>query len=141
LLKPFTVEDLTAAMIAGRNPAKSPGNAVHLKSIPLDEAIYKKLAASMRKERLQQLYALCLGDVTERIARMRQTASNKDDAAFRKEAHALRGGAGMVGAIELQTMAASLEENGLHANHVASLDGLTVACGRLRRILSARKVV
>lgn len=140
LLKPFTAEELTDVMAATSNP-QPPVNAIHHDLAPLDEAIYDKLAASMRKERLQQLYALCLGDVADRIVRLRQTASNQEDAAFRKEAHAIRGGAGMVGAVELQAMAASLEESGIHANHVASLDGLTVACGRLRRILNARKIV
>ena len=95
----------------------------------------------MRRERLQQLYTLCLGDIKERIARMRQTASNKEDAAFRREAHAIKGGAGMVGAVELQTLAGKLEEDGIHANHVASLDELMVSCECLRLILLARKIM
>jgi len=141
LLKPFTVEELTAAIAAHGTPARAPANAVHQNPTLLNETIYEKLAASMRRERLQQLYTLCLGDIKERIARMRQTASNKEDAAFRREAHAIKGGAGMVGAVELQTLAGKLEEDGIHANHVASLDELMVSCECLRLILLARKIM
>lgn len=141
LLKPFTIEDLTAAIAAHGTPASASADAVHQNLTLLNETVYEKLAASMRRDRLQQLYALCLGDIEERIARMRQTASNKDDAAFRREAHAIKGGAGMVGAVELQTLAGKLEEDGIDANHVASLDELISSCERLRLILLARMIV
>ncbi len=139
LLKPFTMEELAAAITAAGSHSEAAENAIHQNLTPLNEAIYEKLGASMRAERLQQLYSLCLTDTEERITHMRQLASNHDDAFFRKEAHAIKGSAGMVGAIELQTLAAKLEEDELPANHVASLDELMVACERLRRILMARK--
>jgi CheY-like chemotaxis protein len=141
LLKPFTIEDLTAALAAHGTPAGARARPVHQNLTLLNETVYEKLAGSMRPERLQQLYALCLGDIEERIARMRQTASNKEDAAFRREAHATKGGAGMVGAVELQMLAGNLEEGGIDANHVASLDELMFACERLRLILLARKIM
>lgn len=139
LLKPFTMVELTAAITASGDAVKVPADAVYQNLTSLDEAVYEKLAASMRRERLDQLYDVCLEDAEERIARMRQAASDKDSAAFQREAHALKGGAGLVGAIELQTLSALLEEYGLHANHVASLDELALARGRLRRILRARR--
>jgi hypothetical protein len=43
----------------------------------------------------------------------------------------------MVGAIELQSLATSMEERGLRDDHIASLDEFILACGRLRRILVA----
>ncbi|HUZ96484.1 MAG TPA: response regulator [Edaphobacter sp.] len=138
LLKPFTMKELAAAIAAAGSPPEAADDVIHQNLTPLNEAIYKKLAASMQAERLQQLYTLCLVDTEERITHMRQLASNQGDALFRKEAHAIRGSAGMVGAIELQTLAAKLEEDGLRANHIASLDELMVACDRLRRILMAR---
>lgn len=139
LLKPFTMDELTAAIAATSDQVKADGNAIHLNLTPLDEATYEKLAKSMRAERLQQLYDLCLTDVQERITRMRQLASNDDDASFRKEAHAIKGGAGLVGAVELQRLAGTLEDEGVRANHVASLDELMISCNRLRRILMARR--
>ncbi|HEV2710139.1 MAG TPA: response regulator [Edaphobacter sp.] len=141
LLKPFTVEELSAAIAAHGTPPSAPASAVHRNLPPLNESIYEKLVGSMRRERLQQLYALCLRDIEERIARMRQTASNRDDASFRRDAHAIKGGAGMVGAVELQMLAGKLEEDGIDANHLASLDELISSCERLRLILLARKIV
>jgi HPt (histidine-containing phosphotransfer) domain-containing protein len=85
---------------------------------------------------LEELYELCLSDAQARIAGMRRSASEGDDAAYRREAHAIKGGCGMVGAAELQSLATSMEERGLSdANHVASLDEFMLACERLRRIL------
>lgn len=139
LLKPFAMEELAAAIAASGSHAKTASEASHRNLTLLDEVTYEKLAASMRAERLQQLYTLCLTDVEERITRMRQLASNNDDASFRKEAHAIKGGSGMVGAVELQTLAGVLEDKGIQANHVASLDELMISCDRLRRILMARK--
>ncbi|WP_348268243.1 response regulator [Edaphobacter paludis] len=140
LLKPFTIEELTAAIAGTHHSATVAGKSIHEDLTILNENIYERLAASMRRERLQQLYALCLDDIKERIGRMRQTASDIDDATFRREAHAIHGGAGMVGAIELQTLASIMEENG-NANHVASLDEFINAWERLRRILMARKII
>jgi hypothetical protein len=44
----------------------------------------------------------------------------------------------MVGALELQTLATSMEKHGLSDDHVASLKEFTVACERLRGMLIAR---
>lgn len=143
LLKPFTMDELAAAVAAhgkaATGNAAAPDLPVDGDVTALNHAVYDKLAGSMRKHRLQQLYNLCLSDVEERITRMLQTASNQNEFAYRRDAHAIKGGAGMLGAIELQTLAASIEENGIDANHVASLEGLRVACSRLRRILIARR--
>jgi CheY-like chemotaxis protein/HPt (histidine-containing phosphotransfer) domain-containing protein len=138
LMKPFTMEELAAAIAEYSNPTETSIGNIHL--MALDPAIYDKLAGSMRSERLEQLYSLCIHDTEERITRMRQAASNRDDAAYIKEAHAIQGGTGMVGASELQRLAATMEKKGTDADHVASLNELSVACKRLRRILIAREV-
>jgi CheY-like chemotaxis protein len=137
LLKPFSMEAL-AAVIAGSFNAIA--DETICRNIPaLDEGVYQTLAEAMRREKLEQLYTLCLSDAEMRIAGMRIAASKGDDAAYKREAHAIKGGCGMVGATELQTLATSMEERGLgNANHVASLDEFILACERLRRILVAR---
>jgi CheY-like chemotaxis protein len=133
LPKPFTMEAL-ATVIAGGSSEIEDRAVVS----PLDEGVYRKLVGAMRRERLEQLYALCLSDAEARIAGMRRSASEGDDAAYRREAHAIKGGCGMVGATELQRLATCMEERGLgDANHVASLDEFLLACERLRRILVA----
>ena len=139
LLKPFTMEALAAA-IAGKTAeaGKQPNSAA---ATVLDEVVYSKLAGSMRRPQLQQLYTLCLTDAERRLATMRQAASRDDDAAYKREAHAIKGGCGMVGALELQTLATSMEEQGLGDDHVASLKEFNVACERLRGMLIAREII
>jgi CheY-like chemotaxis protein len=139
ILKPFSMETFTAA-IAGKTAkaAKEPYGAA---APVLDEVVYTKLAGSMRHSRLEQLYALCLADTESRLTIMQQAASRDDDAAYKREAHAIKGGCGMVGAIELQTLATSMEEGGLSDDHVASLKEFIVACERLRGMLIAREII
>jgi CheY-like chemotaxis protein len=137
LLKPFTMETLTAAIDGGLIRVEDrPGGA---DGVVLDEAVYAKLAGSMKESRLEELYALCRKDAEVRVERMRRAASGGDDATYRKEAHALKGGCGMVGAVELQRLATSMEERGLRDDDVATLEEFVVASERLRRILIARK--
>lgn len=110
----------------------------------LNEEIYQRLAASMQAPQLRQMVAMCLNDVRARIASMHRLAAARDGAAFVREAHSIKGGCAMLGATELQRMAAQLEENGLEAaaakgvQAVNSLDELTAACDRLERILGSR---
>jgi CheY-like chemotaxis protein len=139
LLKPFTVEAFTAAL-AGTKPgmAKESGAA---DMVVLDEVTYSKLAESMKRPQMEKLYELCLVDAEQRLLAMQQAASNGDDAGFKREAHAVKGGCGMVGALELQTLATSMEKHGLRDDHVASLKEFIVACKRLRGMLIAREII
>jgi CheY-like chemotaxis protein len=139
LLKPFTMETFGTAIV-GKTAYTAEGSSGATADV-LDEAVYQKLAGSMRRPRLEQLYTLCLTDAEARLAGMRQAASRGDDAAYRREAHAIKGGCGMVGALELQTLATSMEERGLSDDHVASFNEFIVAHERLRRILVAREII
>ena len=110
----------------------------------LNETIYRQLAASMPAPRLRQMYALCVDDVRQRIRSMRQLAAAHAATAFIRQAHAIKGGCGMLGATELYTLAAQLEADGLEAaatsgtEEVNSLDEFAAACDRLERILGSR---
>jgi CheY-like chemotaxis protein/HPt (histidine-containing phosphotransfer) domain-containing protein len=109
----------------------------------LNEKIYEQLAGSMPAKQLQQLYTMCVDDARARIATMRTLADAHDGAKFVREAHAIKGGCGMLGATELHGMAAALEMNGLEAaepgeQEVNSLDELIRACDRLERMLGSR---
>jgi CheY-like chemotaxis protein/HPt (histidine-containing phosphotransfer) domain-containing protein len=145
LLKPFTMKQLAAALQPGTAGPSSitptaPGTNPSTAGPSLDEALYLRLANSMPASQLQQLYALCIDDASARLSRMRVAAVDADDATYRKEAHAIKGGCSMVGATELYRLASAAEEGGLStANHVASLDEMLSACERLRRILVARE--
>jgi CheY-like chemotaxis protein len=138
LLKPFGMERLAEAIAGARSAiGNEPSGTV---GSVLNGVVYEKLAGSMPQSRLEQLYALCLTDAEGRIASMRRAASDGDDGVYRKGAHAIKGGCGMVGAIELQSLATSMEERGLCDDHIASLDEFMLACERLRRILVAHKI-
>jgi len=123
LLKPFEISALTG--LIGRTDLLNP-------------ATYASLQGSMPADQVQALYRLCLDDADRRIARMRDARDTCDEAAYVREAHAIKGGCGMVGATELHQLAAAMEENGLAGGDgVDSLDGFLAASARLRRILEA----
>jgi len=138
LLKPFTMESFAAAL-TGQTPAA--GKEAIARNAPiLDESVYRKLSGSMRPKQLEQLYALCLSDIDSRVKKMQLAASSGDNATYRSEAHAIKGSCGMVGAMELQSLATSMEKNGLTGNNVVSFKEFLVAAQRLRRMLIAREI-
>ena len=146
LLKPFTMAQLETALQSismaekiDEIPPSEPSTASS--AVCLDEAVHQHLIAAIPTAQLQELYAMFLEDVGKRIAAMRVAAGTGYDATYRKEAHAIKGGAGIVGAAELNRLAAAAEERGIDpANYVASLDELLMACGRLRSILVAPQI-
>ena len=150
LQKPFTMEVFASAIPGGTaeelkesaNVLDTPGvlDAPNFLEV-LDETVYRNLAGSMRSRQLEQLYTLCLADAEGRLATMQGAAFNRDDVTFRREAHAIKGGCGMVGAREMQTLATSMEEHGLSDDHIASLKQFLGACERLRGMLIAREII
>src|SRR6185437_3682594 len=106
----------------------------------LDEAIYRQLARTMPAPQLHEMYSMCLNDARARIADMRALARAHDAAQFMRQAHAIKGSCGMLGASELHRIAATLEDAGPDPNgsSVNSLDELSGACDRLERMLGAR---
>jgi CheY-like chemotaxis protein len=154
LLKPFTAETFAAATASASPPAAMKSAAptgsaldptsldpTSLDQTSLDQTICDKLAASMKPAQLNKLYDLCLADTDKRLAVMRQAASDGDDPTYKREAHAIKGSCGMVGAVELQTLATSMEKHGLSGDHVASLKEFIVACERLKGMLIAREII
>jgi CheY-like chemotaxis protein/HPt (histidine-containing phosphotransfer) domain-containing protein len=139
LLKPFTMEEFAAAISGGAsNVPKKPADT---NAVILDESVYRKLVESIQPLRLGQLYSLTLSDTESRLAEMRRAASDGDDVVYKREAHAIKGGCGMVGAVELQTLATSMETKGLSDDHVASLKEFLAAYERLRGMLIAREII
>ncbi len=164
LLKPFKLDQLSAAVEGHRRVSRkgetasknnmgsfvqetesiqfttvaSNGGAV------LNETIYQQLARTMPAQQLHEMYTMCVNDARERIAHMRRLAASQDAAHFVREAHAIKGSSGMLGATQLHRMAAELERNGLDtaqsstSREVNSLDELSAACDRLERMLRAR---
>lgn len=143
LQKPFSMADLNSIIsgVTTHKTAKNTGTKGVGTTEVLDESIYRKLASSMPPDRLSAMYELCLADIDLRVERMRQALASADHEEARRQAHALRGGCGMVGAAELQKLAMSLEEKGFHGDDVASLDEIVTACQRLRRMLVEHEII
>jgi len=141
LLKPFPMEQLAVALQSkGQQDSGAPASTTTDPTANncLDESVYQHLVAAIPATQLQELFTMFLDDAERRIAKMRVAADTGDDATYRKEGHAIKGGCSMVGAAELHRLATDAEQRGIDpANHVASLDELLIACGRLRRILVA----
>lgn len=163
LLKPFQVSELRSLvqeLVAGR---AGPGAAAQTEKsaqetepagakLPdanpaaLDEDIYARMCDLMPVAQLGQMYALCIDDARGRIARMVTLVAEGDDAEYRREAHAVKGGAGMIGASELYQLASAAEQHGLSPREptsgtssvTAPLARLSLACDRLERILQER---
>lgn len=173
LLKPFTVSELDAALAqTGHRPdgptrsgqiddVSARTGADHSPEPALNEEIYLKLGEMMSSTQLGQMYALCIADVRSRVAEMTTLAEKGDDEGYRRAAHSVKGGCGMIGATELYHLAATAEISGLGTavsgaqtgsnagtsvgDHdgtngvTATLSRFSSACGRLERILVERK--
>jgi len=145
LRKPFSVADLTRAveqartqsadrltekteeLSTGENPARRP---------PLDENIFEQLKSKIGAETLRQMYDMTLDDVHARLGRIAAAAQQGDQPTIRREAHTIKGSCGMVGALELQAMAAATEGGSpIDTSALADFDS---ACKRLQRMLSER---
>ena len=129
--------------------ALAPADAANLSALAdeipvLNETIFAKLATTLPIRQLVEMYTMCVNDARQRIALMRACVASNDSARFVREAHAIKGSCGMLGATQLHGMAAELEETGLEPSgshsqqDVNSLDELSAACDRLERMLGSR---
>jgi len=139
LSKPFT-PDQFATVVQDQRGVHAMDEAADLPIPVLAPEIYGKLSEAMAPEQLEKLYILCLQDIERRVSAMRRAAAQGDDAAYRSQAHAIKGGCGMVGALELQSIATTMENTGLTANHVATLHEILLASERLKRMLNAHEI-
>lgn len=137
LLKPFSIASLTALLIATEEHTahERKSHSAEEDASVINAAVLEKLSAAMPEEKLRQLYTLCIQDVRKRVDLMRSAAAAADDATYRSEAHAIKGGAGMVGAARIKLLAASQEDAGIVTNHVAMLDEILEAARQLEDML------
>ena len=140
LLKPFSAGELQAACQCRPSSAEirfEPGAAI------LNDAVYENFARAMPPGQVAGLYQMCLDDAKKRLATMRQANVARDDAEYRRAAHAIKGGCGMVGALELAALAAAMEDGGLPAlvrdgPDDAPLELFLAASARLGRMLELK---
>ena len=144
LRKPFSVADFTQAVAqarrqtarisaeserpsAGNDPARLP---------PLDDNIFEQLKLKVGSELLRQMYDMTVEDVRARLERIADAAERDDQPTIRQEAHTIKGSCGMLGALELQALAAATE--GGSPVDTSALANFDSACKRLQRMLNER---
>jgi CheY-like chemotaxis protein/HPt (histidine-containing phosphotransfer) domain-containing protein len=106
LKKPLTPDSLRSAL--GRRPVAvpTPPPKPNLKEDSvLDAAIFERLRRAIDPEGLEEVFTVFLKDTHDRIAAMRKA----DPLTIKKEAHTIKGGASMVGALQISRAAAILE--------------------------------
>lgn len=151
--KPFDAEALQRAVAAAqKQQAKAeqaglggseltaqgdmPATEVVGASVPLDETVFQSLVKIIPKGQLGQLYDMTLSDIGKRHARIEASLREGDLPAAQREAHAIKGSCGMVGAMELQALAAVIEDGTTLNTH--AVDEIPAACLRLRRMLDGK---
>jgi CheY-like chemotaxis protein len=100
---------------------------------PLDGKTYGQLRSKLGADQLRQLYGMTLDDVRSRLGTMANAAIRGDQATIRREAHTIKGSCGMVGALELQALAAATE--GGSTVDTSALAEFAAACQRVERML------
>ena len=143
ILKPFSPEDLEETLQSNRTSSamSSPTAEDENSSTPLNEEIFSKLHDFMSKPEVLQMYTFCLQDAYSRLERMRTYEHDRNEILYRREAHNIKGGCGMLGATELREIAGTMETLGI-ADDTTEKNTLReqflAASERLERILKAR---
>jgi CheY-like chemotaxis protein/HPt (histidine-containing phosphotransfer) domain-containing protein len=138
LLKPFSLEQLEQALNSSSQDAAPAQTGLLLGLDPemLSESTFLALRQTMPAAQLSALYTMCLDDVEARLATVRKASEDRDADAFRRAAHSIKGGCGMVGAIELARLATDFEQNGMPVVHtVVPFEDFLQASARLRGML------
>lgn len=145
LQKPFTVEEFAEAVEqiralgagSGRDVSATARDEMEARDgdgpPPLSEKTFSLLRSKLGDGSLRELYEMTLDDVEERLRRIAAAAKAGDAATVKREAHTIKGSCGMVGAMELQELAAATE--GGSAVDTSALEKFDRACKRLRGML------
>lgn len=137
LLKPFSMNDVIAKLDQVEVVQPDAADSENY-SGALRRSIYDSFAKGMPREQLRKLYAMSIDDADARIELMRKALEAEDADAYRREAHSIKGGCGLVGAVELAGLASAMEELGPQTvDNIGPLKQFLVASARLRRILDA----
>jgi CheY-like chemotaxis protein/HPt (histidine-containing phosphotransfer) domain-containing protein len=105
LKKPLSPESLRAAL--ARRSASHNGDAGHdpKADAVIDSDIFERLRRAITPDGLEEVFSVFLKDTRDRIAVMRHA----DPDTIHREAHTVKGGASMVGALQISRSAAAIE--------------------------------
>lgn len=126
-------------VLENRRPVIPPSEQSAREGTILDEEKYAKLEGVMPIPALREVYMACLHDARIRVGNMRIAIHEGKLDAVRREAHAIKGGAGMVGAASLASAAAHLETGTYETSELPSLlNNLLFRCEEVERILFSK---
>ena len=139
-MKPYLRSTICTSCCAAIEATVGRGsNAPHSAAIDptmVNESTFTSLRQTMPPTQLRALYKMCLDDVDARLQTMQQASESRDHEKFRAAAHSIKGGCGMVGAMELAHIAANFEQQGMPAVHnVVPFQQFLAASARLRGML------
>jgi CheY-like chemotaxis protein len=104
LKKPLSPQSLRSAL--ARRPIVAPPALKSPKEdAVLDPDIFERLRRAITPDGLEEVFTVFINDTNERIATMRRA----DPDTIKREAHTIKGGASMVGALQISRAAAVLE--------------------------------
>lgn len=143
LQKPFTFDHFTQALTKARHRVSTTAstaadiitNHVTGRDV-LDDTVFAHLKESIAAPQLHELYAMTLDDVLTRVEKIEASRRDGDLTNARREAHAIKGACGMVGATELYHLA-STTETASEADTMP-VSAFRPACERLKRMLDER---
>ncbi len=117
------------AMLPGTGAVSAGGEEV------LEGATVDAVRRSMGDAGARGFYVFALADAEERIGRMEVAVAGVDEAVFVREAHALKGSCGMVGARRLWWLASAAEREGIGVGSEQDIATMRVETGAVRRLL------
>ncbi|MGC2619610.1 MAG: response regulator [Acidobacteriaceae bacterium] len=136
LKKPLSPEALHAAFSRNSPTATAAGGESAENELEvLDSAVFDRLCRSMSRDALAEVVTVFVHDTDERIAAMRAA----DAETIRRQAHTVKGGASMLGAIRV-AITASTVEAGIdhHGERLRKLDEMEFYLRRTEVILKQR---
>jgi len=140
LLKPFNAEQFAEAAAGFSAPTSSGPSTLDPRPSVLDEDVVARLAKLLPAPKLKELFQLTLSDARTRLDLIQKAQAANDLDTVRREAHAIKGAAGMVGASELHQLAAQTEKDASTGSTTDTppLADFFTACIRLESMLDTR---
>lgn len=137
LVKPFAAAAVEAMreQVAGAGDACGTAGTEPAGDPIVDLETLEQLRRGMGEAGMRGLYAFALADAGDRMDRMDHAIAVGDAAAYVREAHALKGSCGMIGARAMARLAGDAESGELHAGSIQKVSELRVATEAVRLML------
>jgi CheY-like chemotaxis protein/HPt (histidine-containing phosphotransfer) domain-containing protein len=134
LLKPFSADDLQRHIL--KQAPKSQDSGIKTEEPVINPETLSQFRQLMTEATVREIYAALVSDLKKRVDGLGVAiaSGNKDE--IRRIGHAIKGGCGMAGALQVARLGAIFESKSDQLdNCMAALQELSVATGKLERML------